>query len=401
MILEKPISISPKAAAQIHQGRLWIFSNELTLEKPFPPAGSWTHFECQGRIVGTGYINPHSLIAGRIVSREKVDDLPSSIGERLRMAFQARLRKFSEGSCRLIFSESDLLSGLIVDFYSGVLVLQSNTAGIDQILPILEISIPEIFREVFKTEINGMVIRGESNFRKLEGIENFKRITLGAETELKNGKFSNNGVYYAADFLDGQKTGFYLDQTDNRSYLAKWVGENPGAKILDLFCYSGGWGLRALNAGDCQVTLVDESREALDLVRKGIELNHIPPAKTSIVTSEVFKFLEGTADTFDLIVADPPAFAKSKKDIPKALKGYEKLNRLAWRHIRENGTLITSSCSYHVREEEFLGVVQKAVAREGGSAQISFRGGQSSDHPVLLSMPETNYLKCFALKKLT
>ena len=179
------------------------------------------------------------------------------------------------------------------------------------------------------------------------------------------------------------------------------VRETPAARVLDLFCYSGGWGLRALREGAAQVTFVDQSAEALRLVERGMQPErHWRPDGPSCTSGDVFDFLERAQGGYDAVVTDPPAFAKSRKHLPKALKAYRKLNRLAWRQLKPGGVLFACSCSHHLRETDFLNLLAEAVGREGGSAHVVHRGQQAQDHPVLLSMPETCYLKCVGLRKL-
>jgi 23S rRNA (cytosine1962-C5)-methyltransferase len=203
---------------------------------------------------------------------------------------------------------------------------------------------------------------------------------------------------YAANFLTGQKTGFFLDQKENRMFLDS-LDLSGRTAMLDLFCYSGGWGLRAAKRG-ANVTFVDESQKALDLVARGAELNGLDQERVRTVAHEVFTFLEQPGPALDLIVADPPAFVKSQKNVYQAVNAYEKLNRLCWRRLKPGGILLSSSCSYHVPEGEFVDVLRSAVAKERGLAHVVYRGRQAADHPVLLSMPETAYLKCVGLHKL-
>ncbi len=399
-MIKENIPVSDKGAAQVAQGRLWIFSNEIQLKKPYPEPGSWVRFSNRDKIIGTGYYNPHSLIAGRVLSFFAETDVSQLLQNRLRAALERRAEIIKNGSCRLVFSESDFIPGLIVDYFSGVAVIQSTTAGIDHALPIIENLFPALFKKVFGGDLIGLVIRGDSGFRKLEGLNSFNRIALGKESDLRESQFHNQGVHYAANFVEGQKTGFFLDQANNRDFLAKLIAQKPGQEILDLFCYSGGWGLRALKEGKCRVVFVDESEDAIQLAQKGISLNKFSPQSLQTVRANAFDYLQTPSSAFDIIVSDPPAFAKTKKDIPAALKGYEKLNRLAWGKLKNDGVLIASSCSHHISDGDFLDCLQRAVGKAGGMAQIIFVGSQAPDHPVLLSMPETKYLKCFGLRKL-
>jgi 23S rRNA (cytosine1962-C5)-methyltransferase len=236
--------------------------------------------------------------------------------------------------------------------------------------------------------------------RRLEGIPDFTKVVSGNEAALKDGSFTDNGLSLAANFLEGQKTGSFLDQRANRRFLHEALRAQPAQNAADFFCHSGAWGLTALRAGVKETLFVDSSADALAAVKKGLALNNLPPTAGRCTTADVFNFLIHDERTFDLIVCDPPAFAKTKKDLPQAQHAYEKLNRLAWRRLKPGGLLITCSCSFHLDEADFLSIVRTAVAREKGHAHVVYRGGQADDHPVLLSMPETRYLKCLALRKI-
>ena len=302
---------------------------------------------------------------------------------------------------RLAFSEADLLPGLVIDYYPPYAVIQSNTAGMDLMLPLLEEHAAKVLAEVMETKIEGLVVRGDSIVRQLEGIASFTRVAFGDRDAMMQAVVQEDGVSYAADLVAGQKTGFFLDQRDNRLRLGAWVQDMGGGRVLDLFCYSGGWGLRALHAGAQQVTFVDQSRDALNLVQNGLHTNRVPAEKVVLQVEDVFEFLGREKAIYDVVVVDPPAFVKSRKNLAKAVKAYQKLNRLAWRRLRPGGLLFTCSCSHHLAESDFLNLLAAAVEKEGGWAHIVHRGGQAMDHPVLLSMPETAYLKCVGLRKLT
>jgi 23S rRNA (cytosine1962-C5)-methyltransferase len=395
------ISISPRAAARIARGHLWIFANEIDMTAMPAEKGAWCRFACKGAVVATGYCNRHSLIAGRVAAVGDVGDIPALLLRRLADAFSRRLTLWKQaGSARLLFSESDLLPGLIVDAYGDILVAQSSTAGMDTVLNMLETAIPQAHEQMFGARPSAFVVRGDASVRRLEGIGEFARIVLGDEAGIIRGTLVENGVTYAGDFLHGQKTGFFLDQRDNRVFLGRLVAETGARTVLDLCCYSGGWGLRALSAGAEMVTFVDQSDDALRLAVRGLESNGVAPERARLANADVFEFLAQDAGAYDIVVADPPAFVKSQKELPKARAAYEKLNRMAWRRVRMGGHLITCSCSYHLSEPDFLEMLRRAVSRERGMAHIVYRGGQAQDHPALLSMPETAYLKCAALRKM-
>jgi 23S rRNA (cytosine1962-C5)-methyltransferase len=263
----------------------------------------------------------------------------------------------------------------------------------------LEELIPEVFHSVFGGSMGALVVRADTGIRTLEGVSAFTKIVFGETEAVRSGTFSEGDVRYAADFLEGQKTGFFLDQRENRHYL-RHSGCARGAHVLDLFCYSGGWGLSALKGGASHVTFVDESMAALELVKKGLALNGIDPARANFVQADAFDFLEADQNTYDVVVADPPAFVKSKKNLPQAIRAYEKCNRLALRRLKEKGLLLTSSCSYHLSAAEFVEVVQGAFGKESVAGHVVYQGRQAADHPILLSMPETNYLKCLGVRKI-
>jgi 23S rRNA (cytosine1962-C5)-methyltransferase len=395
------VEITARAARRLAGGYLWVYSNEILGREDQPSAAFWCRFTRGRRTVGVGYFNRHSLIAGRAVAFGEVSDTRQMVVDRLRRAFDRR-RPFPKGQAvRLVFSEADLLPGLVIDFYPPYAVIQSTTAGMDIMLPVLEEILAGVLAEVLDVPLEGLVLRCDSGIRQLEAVDSFNRVSFGEAAAMSRAEVQENGVRYAADLVAGQKTGFFLDQRDNRLHLGSRVIEAPGGRLLDLFCYSGGWGLRALHAGVQHVTFVDQSRDALQLVEKGMSANHLPADRAALHGGDVFDFLVRDATLYDFVVADPPAFVKSRKNLPRALKAYQKLNRLAWRRLQPGGILFTCSCSHHIAESDFLGLLATAVEKEGGLAHLVYRGGQAQDHPMLLSMPETAYLKCVGLRKLT
>lgn len=394
------VVISPRAARRLADGFLWVYSNEIEgRDDPGAPV-YWCRFMREGRTLATGYFNRHSLIAGRAVAWGEAHDLKPLLEDRLVSAFTRRLALENGSSARVVFSEADLLPGLVVDFFPPFAVLQSNTAGMDLMLPLFEASVPEMIERVFQTTLQGLVLRCDSAVRRLEAVDMFRRVVFGDSAAMMRAEVTEDGVRYAADLVAGQKTGFFLDQRDNRRLLAVFVRGALSGRVLDLFCYSGGWGLRALKEGVGHVTFVDESREALDLVQSGLAANGIAPERAELHQGDVFDFLARQQESYDAVVSDPPAFVKSRKNLPQAIKAYQKLIRMAWRRLKPGGMLFACSCSHHLSESEFINLLAEAVAKEHGLAHLVYRGGQSQDHPVLLSMPETSYLKCLGVRKL-
>ncbi|MGE5256125.1 MAG: class I SAM-dependent rRNA methyltransferase [Hyphomicrobiales bacterium] len=394
------VEISLRAARRLGGGYLWVFSNEIEGHEDQPAAAYWCRFTRGRQTVATGYFNRHSLIAGRVVSFGEVSDLPRLMADRLRQALIRRRPLAGGQAARLVFSEADLLPGLVIDFYPPFAVIQSHTAGMDLMLPLLEEQLSGLTAENLQTPLEGLVVRCDAGIRQLEAVEAFSRVSFGEPAVLSQAEVQERGVRYAADLVAGQKTGFFLDQRENRLHFGTRIRELGGGRVLDLFCYSGGWGLRALHEGAHHVTFVDQSREALGLVERGLSANRIPMERASLHNGDVFDFLARNASVYDAVVVDPPAFVKSRKNLPQASKAYQKLNRLAWRRLRPGGLLFICSCSHHMAEADFLSLLAAAVAREQGLAQVVYRGGQAPDHPVLLSMPETAYLKCVGLQKM-
>ncbi|MEJ5360289.1 MAG: class I SAM-dependent rRNA methyltransferase [Desulfobacterales bacterium] len=394
------LEITPRAAQRLAGGHLWVFANEVVSGGPRERPVFWCRFRAGGRSVGRGYFNRHSLIAGRVVAGgEGGERLEALLEQRLLRAIGRRLPLAPTRAARLVFSEADFLPGLVVDYYPPYAVLQSHTAGIDLVLPLLERLLPEALERALGVRLAGLVLRADQPVRDLEAVERFRRVVFGDPQALRAAWVEEGGVRYAADLLEGQKTGFFLDQRENRLRFAEAVRTVPGARVLDLFSYSGGWGLQALRAGAARVVFVEESREALDLLERSLEASGVPRERAILCRAEALGFLARDAGRYEFVVSDPPAFAKSRKTLPQARRAYLKLNRLAWRRLEPGGLLVACSCSRLVAENEFLAILADACRREGDAAHVAFRGMQAPDHPVLLSMPETAYLKCIGLRK--
>lgn len=398
--ISQSIEITPRAKSQIERGSFWVFSNEIRMETAKAVPGQWCWFVCRGETVATGYFNPHSLIAGRVVARGKTDDVVKLLESRISTALTRRAPIGGDKALRLIYSEGDTLPGLIVDWYAGHVALQSNTAGMDTALPVVQNILVDQIEKASHQKPLSLILRADAPSRSLEGLPLRTEKLLGEEGAGSHVVFQENGVRYIANLVEGQKTGFFLDQRTNRRFLTKFVQKQPVRNVLDLFCYSGGWGIAALKAGAAAVTFVDQSAEALERVKEALALNNISEDRARFVQSDVFDFLATETEVYDVVVSDPPAFVKSRKNYPKGVKAYEKLARLCWRRLCENGFLFLCSCSYHVSEEDFTEIVRNAVGKEGALAHLSYRGSQADDHPVLLSMPETRYLKCLGLRRL-
>ena len=376
-----------KRTKRLLGGHLWVFSNEIYENLKDYAAGTLVEvFDMHELFLGIGYINPQSLISIRLLTREKEEINREFFQRRINDAFNLRKRLLGERDAfRLIYSEGDYLPGLIVDKYANSLVLQFLTAGMEEFKTI----IIGVLDEMLKPEI--MVLRNESRVRTLEGLPLYKEVIKGDLQTLP--VIKENGLLFEIDPYEGQKTGFFLDQQENRTSLKKYV---RGGKGLDLFCYLGAWSMHLASAG-AEVIGVDASERAVMQAQKIAEMNGLTE-RVSFVKDDVFSFLEkelaSTEKKYDFIVLDPPAFVKSSGKIKEAVKAYRELNEMSMRLIKPGGLLATSSCSYHLSKEMFIDMLNSAGRNAQRSLRLIGMRSQGPDHPVLLSMPETEYLKC-------
>jgi 23S rRNA (cytosine1962-C5)-methyltransferase len=375
---------------RIRNGHLWVFSNEIDRVDGEAQNGDLVSvFDSSGKLIGCGFYNKNSLISVRILSFSVIDDLNSLLKSRLRNAYNLRNELYpNRNSFRMVFSESDFLPGLIIDKYNQSFVLQTYSFGMQKSVD----SIVKILKDDFNA--NNIFTKNESHFRKLEGLPESDEIYLGEkESEIINDGF----IFYDINFDKSQKTGFYFDQNDNRFFIHKLV---EGKSVLDAFCNSGGFGLHTAKAGAKTITFVDSSLNEINNVKRNYSLNELK-VNADFVTADVFDYLEQCRlnnKKYDVIIVDPPAFAKSRKDIPTAKKGYEKLNKLSLNVLNDGGYLATSSCSYHINQNDFIAIINSAAAKSGKKIQLIHFNSASLDHPQLPSMPETVYLK-FAVFK--
>lgn len=372
---------------RLKKGHLWLFSNEIATVENASPGGLAELLDSSGKFLALGYYNPHSLIAARVLSFE-----PDPIGRnffRRRIAaaldFPPRQLPRKEAG-RLIYGESDFLPGLVVDRYGDYLAVQVLTLGMEKLradwLPVLlEMTTPK-----------GALWIGDSPLRELEKLPSLREVFLGEmpnTVEITEGKLD-----FEVDLKRGQKTGFFLDQKENRKKLAPWV---RGKRVLDLFCYTGAWGLAALHYGAAEAVGVDDSQPALDLARENSLLNRLE-TRIRFEKADIFDYLAtppADEKKFDVVILDPPALIKSKKHLKEGKKGYFTLNRRALDWLVPGGILVTCSCSHHLDEETFLELLDVAALKAGRRLRLVDYGTQAPDHPILTAMPETEYLKCF------
>ncbi|MDP3147624.1 MAG: class I SAM-dependent rRNA methyltransferase [Ignavibacteria bacterium] len=381
----KKIFLKKNEERRIVNGHLWIFSNEIFKIEGEPDSGDIVEiYDAKNNLLGAGFFNKNSLIAVRLLSHGIVGDLEMFLRDKIKSAYELRKTFYpNRNSFRMVFSESDFLPGLIIDKYNNTFVLQIYSAGMEKNVG----TIVKILKEDFGAE--NILTKHEPYFRNLEGLSEENSILFGnAENQI----ISDGSLQYEIDFAQGQKTGFYFDQSDNRFFIEKIAS---GKTVLDAFCNSGGFGLHALQAGANDVTFVDSSANEIEKTKRNYDLNKLS-GKTEYVTCDVFDFLEKeVADKkqYDAVCVDPPAFAKNKKTLKTAEKGYEKLNRLALQLISDGGYLVTSSCSFHLKKSDFISVITRAALKANKTIQLIHFNEASLDHPKLPSMEETSYLK--------
>ncbi len=375
---------------RLRSGHLWIFSNEVDGIIGNAENGDMIDVcDSSETIIGTGFYNKNSLIAVRMLSNSNVEELYTLFKEKLYKAFELRKIFYPAlDSFRMVFSESDYMPGLIIDKYNNTFVLQTYSFGMQRNISL----IVKILQEDFGAE--NIFTKHEPYFRKMEGLSEEDEIYLG---ERKSEIISDGSLSFNINFETGQKTGFFFDQRDNRFFIEKIVKDKT---VLDAFCNSGGFGMHAAKAGAASVVFVDSSASEIENTKKNIELNNLN-GSFSLFEEDVFDFLNKEINEqkkYDVVMVDPPAFAKSKKQIAIATKGYEKLNKRALQIVAKNGFLVTSSCSHFINRSAFLEIIVDASRKANVNIQLVHFAGEALDHPQLPAMPETSYLK-FAVFK--
>jgi 23S rRNA (cytosine1962-C5)-methyltransferase len=336
--------------------------------------------------VGRGYLNPHTLIAVRILSRHREEIDAEFFRKRIAAARELRQRLGFGDSYRAVYSEGDGVPGLIVDKYADTLVVQSSTAGIDRMLDTILSALAEQYSP------RTVVLRNDASSREIEGLAREKRVALGSLSGPV--AIEESGIRYHVDVLEGQKTGFFFDQRENRLALRDYVA---GRRVLDCFCYAGAWALSAAKAGAAEVIGLDSSEKAIALAASNAEQNGLSAVFRSADVFDELRSLEKRGERFGCIILDPPAFAKSRARVREGLKGYKEINLRAMRLLERGGILVTCSCSHHVDQELFREMLIDAAFSSGRQARLLEMRSQARDHPVLLAARETQYLKCAML----
>jgi len=385
--------LKPKEDRRLRAGHLWIFSNEIAETSGADDNGGLVDvFQARGQFVGRGYYNRHTLIAARILTRHsEVIDTAFFI-KRFRKALAYRESVMGQvRSGRLVYSEGDLLPGLIVDRYEDRLVVQLFTAGMEKLREV----IIEALKEVLAPK--GILLRNDTSYRELEGLSSSVEVIFGEVPSRVT--IEEAGVRFMVDPFAGHKTGFYFDQRDTRAAAR---GLASGRRVLDCFCYSGGFAINYALGEATSVLAVDESEAALSLLAENAHLNGVE----NIITTEranCFEKLRNLAaegERFDLITLDPPAFVKSKSKLKTAIAGYREINMTAMKLLSPGGILVTCSCSMNLADDAFQSVLRTAARDAHRTFRVRRFLTQSADHPILQAMLETQYLRCYILEAL-
>lgn len=396
--------VSRRASERLRQGYLWVYATDIeSLSAGDGEAPSLLPVaDNRGLLMGTALYSPASQITLRIIAREAVTQAQwlEQLATRLRTAIHRRKPLMDEqtDACRLVYSEADNLPGLIVDQYAGVVVVQLLAKGLDNA------ETRAVCAQVLSEELAGPLTvweRPDPRIRELEGLSAPSSAPLFAsnpEAPHSSSLFRLNGLSFHFDANSGQKTGAFLDQRENYAAAARWAESRGVKKALDICTYQGGFALHLARV--CrQVTGVDASRASLEVAERNLAANPGLRPEVDWVEADAFELLRAWSDSpehkdWDLIVLDPPAFAKSKRAVEGALRGYKELNLRALRMIRPGGLLVTCSCSHHVSWTDLEGAVASAAIDAGRRVTLLERRGAAQDHPVLLNLPETEYLKC-------
>lgn len=387
--IEHQAQIKAAAVRRVRRGHLWIYAGEIEQEPANSDPPIVRVVDSARNVLGYAFYSRQSQIRLRLFSRSSEAPSMDFFRSRILDSVQRRhMESAAHSAYRLVFGEGDLLPGIIVDRYNDYLVLQTLSRGAEALKPLLV----EILGETLKTK--GILERNDARVRRLEGLEEIRGVLWGTVPD--EIEIIENGIRFIIDLRQGQKTGFFLDQRENRQAASRYAS----GRVLDCFTNTGAFALQFAPHSESVLGL-DISADSLALAHRSRELNGFH--NVDFVEGNAFDFLrekESEGETFDLICLDPPAFAKNRKALPGARSGYKEINLRALKLLKQEGILITSSCSYHMSESDFFDVLCEAANDCRRYIQVVERRGQPSDHPVLAGMPETHYLKCFFLRAL-
>ena len=391
MTTENLLRLRPQEDRRLRAGHLWVFNNEVNVAvtpiKGMHPGSMVRIEDCRSGFLGWGYVNPASLICARLLSRSRTQPDAEWILGRLKEALSLRERLYPTSHYRLIFGEGDGLPGLVVDRYGDQLVAQVSTAGMEQLWPVVMQCLQDLLSP------KGIFLRNDTSSRELEGLDQYVKEAAGSVPEF--GEVLEGDCRFKVPLKDGQKTGYFFDQRKNRDGMLKYV---KGARVLDVFSYLGAWGVRAAKAGAASVTCIDSSARVGEWITENAKLNGVDIEVRIQDAFEAMSELDQSGERFDVVLLDPPAFIKKRKDLKTGLAAYEKINQQAVRLLSPGGILVSSSCSFHLSQEDLRKAIVKALRRTDQRGQLLEVGGQGPDHPVHPAIPETAYLKSFVCR---
>lgn len=404
------IQLNRHAERRLAHQHPWIYSNEIheTVDiKKQTPGDLVEVLDRHGKYVGTGFVNPRSLIAIRFLTRKREQEINADFfAEKIQTALQLRelfygAKSSSRGTYRAVFGESDGLPGLVIDRYGPVWVIEFHALGMFQRLEMIQAGLQKAAAEVVGADAcKAIVVRTDVRIAALEGLAVQQEVVFGNLPDRVVAV--EDDIEFVVDPLKGQKTGFFFDQRENRSSFARVVGDlartEKAANVLDLYCHVGAWGLRALKAGAARATFVDLSEEALASVRENAKKLGVENRCTFLVGDTMSQMKTLPKESFHAIALDPPSFISSKKTVAQGIRAYFGNNREAIRLLTRPGILSTSTCSFHCEEQGFQDVVAGAVLEAGRLPQLLERGNPAWDHPSLANMPESRYLKNLLLR---
>ena len=374
---------------RLRAGHLWVFSNEVDVKRSpltgFEPGAACVIVDAHDKPLGVGYVNPNSLICARLVNRGIAHAIDRSlIVHKLNVALALRERLYAEPYYRLVFGESDGLPGLTVDRFGDVIAAQITTAGMERMKDDIAAALVKVIKPA------AIVWKNDSGIRTLEQLPSYADIGYG---ELNAPVITREaGLEFEVDIIGGQKTGWFYDQRANRDLLAPLVRE---ARVLDVFSYLGGWGLHAAAAGAREVTCVDASASAVEAIKRNAARNGLAD-RVSAVKADAFEHLKALREArerYDVVILDPPAFVKRKKDFSEGRLAYRRINEMAMQILAKDGILITCSCSYHMSRTALLDAIQQGARHLDRHVQVLAQLQQAPDHPMHPAIPETDYLK--------
>jgi len=383
------LRIKKREQQRLRDGHLWVYSNEIdTAHTPLKTiAGHLVHLEdYRGQPIGTASFNANSLICARLLSEQLLDRLSVEFfQQRIQQALDLRQQCFSQPFYRLVYGEGDNLSGLVIDRFDQHLVAQISTQAIEA----ARAELIQALQNIFGTAIS-IVFKNDGKGRQIEGLPSYVE-TIG--TAVDNLAVIENGVSFSAP-LDGQKTGWFYDHRGGRQWLNQIAA---GKTVLDLFSYIGGWGVQAAAHGARAVTCIDVSAKAGEYVNINAQNNQL--SQVSFIEADVFEWLKQPhSERYDVVVLDPPALIQKRRDFEQGRQAYFKLNETALSLVEDGGILVSASCSLHLHRDELIKIIQQVARRQNKHVQLIHEAHPLADHPQLLAMTESAYLKCLMLR---